>query len=153
MAQEDKKPAARAFFMGKADQDEYPAWRYHSFFEPRLVQNEEEDKQAALEGWKDPHTPITAVPHLANWRHDLEDMNAEQLSLFAAEEFGVKLPAAAGVEKLLKAIWRLVHGAPQHKGRIALLAQSVVMNYDETIKQIQRHAEDFEFTSSREITL
>lgn len=150
----EQKHFGRAFFAGMVGEEgEYPAWRYHSFFPPKIVNNEQEDKEAAAAGWNDPMTPITAIPHLSNWFHDLEDFNARQLVRFAKEEFDVDLPVEAGEERLLKAMWELVHSAPQHKGRIALLAQSVEMNYDETITQIKRHAEEFEFTSSREIEI
>lgn len=120
----------------------YPAWRYHQLFEPKIVKNTAEDIQASCAGWKDPGMLITAVPHMANWNHDLEDMDAKQLVLFAREEYDVDLPPKAGVEKLLKAIWRLAQVAPQNEGRMILLAQSVEMNYDETLKEIERMAGD-----------
>ncbi len=129
----------------------YPAWRYHEFFEPRIVKNKEEDEQAAREGWKSPEVPITAVPELRNWYHDLEDMNAKQLCIFAREEYGVELPEDANEEKLLKAIWNIAKIAPQNKDRMILLAQSVVMNYDETIEEIKKAAENFEETEGKEI--
>jgi hypothetical protein len=124
----------------------YPAWRYHKFFEPKLVRNTEADYQASVEGWKQPGVPITALPHLVNWNLDLEDMNAEQLHLFALEEYGVNFPKEASAEQLIKAIWHLAQ-ATKDKGRMTLLAQSIEMNYDETIAEIKKQAEKQELTS------
>jgi hypothetical protein len=86
------------------------------------------------------------MPHLVNWRYDLEDMNADQLRIFALEEYGVKFPKEADEEMLMKAMWHLARLTPD-KGRMVLLAQSIQMNYDETIKQIQKDAEDMTFES------
>ncbi len=134
----------------------YPAWRYHQLFEPRIVKNTEEDFQASCAGWKDPGMLITAIPHMANWNYDLEDMDAKQLVLFAREEYDVELPEGAGVEKLVKAMWRLAQVAPQNEGRMILLAQSIEMNYDETLKEIERMAGDeanLDYTKSEEVWL
>jgi hypothetical protein len=124
----------------------YPAWRYHKFFEPKIVADTAADFQASVEGWKSPNQPITALPHLVNWNLDLEDMSAEQLRLFALEEYGVNFPKEASAEKLVKAIWHLAR-LTRDGGRMTLLAQSIEMNYDETIKQIQKDAENMEFTT------
>ena len=133
----------------------YPAWRYHSnnLFEPVIVQNTEEDEKAALEGWKSLDVPITGMQHLSNWRHDLEDMTAKQLVLFAKEEFGVDLPVEAGDIKLVKAMWSLTHLAPQHSGRITLLAQSIEMDYDATLDEIRALAENLGENETREVTI
>ena len=131
----------------------YPAWRYHELFEPVIVHDAEEDKRVQAQGWKTLDIPITGVQHLCNWRHDLEDMTAKQLVLFAMEEFGVVLPAEAGEERLVKAMWQLTHLAPQHSGRICLLAQSVKMDYDDTLAEIYEAAEDFEFKVTKEIEI
>ena len=142
------------FFVGLDQQVEpYPAWRYHDFMEPVIVNNTEEDLNIQAQGWKTLDAPITAVPHLSNWRHDLEDMTAKQLVLFAKEEFGVDLPVEAGEVKLVKAMWQLTHIAPQHSGRICLLAQSVEMDYDATIAEIYKQAEDFDFKVTKEIEI
>lgn len=133
--------------------DRYPAWRYHEFFEPVIVQNTDEDDEAQAKGWKTLDTPITGVQHLSNWRHDLEDMTAKQLVLFAKEEFGVDLPVEAGEVRLVKAMWRLTQLAPQHTGRITLLAQSIEMNYDETLDEIREMAKDFDVIEQREMTI
>jgi len=133
----------------------YPAWRYHTnnLFEPILVENTEEDERAELEGWKTLDTPVTGMKHLSNWRHDLEDMTAKQLVLFAKEEFGVDLPVEAGDVKLVKAMWTLTHLAPQHSGRITLLAQSIEMDYDATLDEIRAMAENLGVNETREVTI
>lgn len=152
---EKKRPEGPGIFVkGLHGHDKpYPAWRYHELFEPITVQNTDEDEQAALAGWKTMDTPITGVQHLSNWRHDLEDMTAKQLVLFALEEFGVKLPVEAGEVRLVKAMWHLTHLAPQHSGRICLLAQSIEMDYDATIQEIKDLAEGVEFTEVKEVIL
>ena len=118
-----------------------------------MVHNTEDDEHAKKDGWKALDVPVSSVAHLCNWRHDLEDMTAKQLVLFAREEFGVDLPVEAGEERLVKAMWRLTHIAPQHSGRITLLAQSVEMDYDATVKEIYDAAEDFEFKVTREMVI
>ena len=153
MSDEIKK--AGIFFAGIDDweQKPYPAWRYHELFEPVVVHNTEEDEQAAERGWKTLDAPITGVQHLVNWRHDLEDMTAEQLVLFAREEFQVDLPVEAGEEKLVKAMWRLTHNSPQHTGRVTLLAQTVAMDYDEIVSEIQAFADKLEIIERKEVVL
>ena len=155
MDEEKGKPKGGGLFiMGVGDNIKpYPAWRYHDFNEPILVNDEKEDKQAEARGWIAPESKVTSVDHLSNWRHDLEDMTAKQLVLFAKEEFGVDLPVEAGDVRLVKAMWRLTHIAPQHSGRICLLAQSVELDYDKTVAEIYGLAEDFEFTVTKEMTI
>jgi len=137
-------------FGGDRSYKKYPVWRYHKWLEPYIVNNTEEDYQASIAGWKQIETPITSVRHLINWRYDLEDMSSRQLALYAHEEFDIDLPVEAGEEKLIKAIWKLTNFAPQNKGRITLMAQSIDMNYDETVKFIQELGKDMEMTESRE---
>ena len=136
-------------FGGGKSYKKYPVWRYHKWLEPYIVHNTQEDYEASVAGWKQLDIPITAVRHLVNWRWDLEDMTSRQLALFAYEEFGVDLPIEAGEEKLLKAIWKLTNFAPQNKGRITLMAQSIEMNYDETVNYIQELGKDMEMKESR----
>lgn len=127
----------------------YPAWRYHKWKEPLIVHGTDEDYQASIAGWKKAEVPVTSVKYLVNWRADLEDMSPRQLVLFAKEEYGIDFNVEAGSEKLLKAIWRLIHYAPQSKGRICLLAQTIEMNYDETVRTIQEMGRNMEMTESR----
>lgn len=122
----------------------YPAWRYHAIYEPRIVNNTEQDLQAEKEGWKNPQVPITAVQGFSNFYHDLEDMTPRQLVYYAKSEFGAELPEVAGKQKLLHAIWRLFMVSPKSRNRMVLLAQSIEMNYDETVKEIERLAGDMD---------
>ena len=118
----------------------YPAWRYHDFFEPKIVNDTEEDERAELEGWKNFRAPITAVQGFTNFCLDLEDMNCRQLCAYARTEYGADLPIEAAKAKLLWAIWELAKVAKRNQGRMVLLAQSIKMNYDETCKEITRMA-------------
>lgn len=118
----------------------YPAWRYHKFLEPKIVNNTDEDMVAQQHGWQDPRAPITAIQGFSNWYHDLEDMSNRQLAYYAKHEFDADLPAEAPKAKLLWAIWRIAAIRGQSKGKMVLLAQSIEMNYDETVKEIQRLA-------------
>jgi hypothetical protein len=128
----------------------YPAWRYHPLYEPIIVKNTEEDREALNKGWKDPSVPITAMQGFSNFYHDLEDMNARQLSKYAKDEYGADLPIEAGKAKLLWALWKIAAGAPKNKDRVVLLAQSIRMNLDETQSEITRKAG--ELTECEEIT-
>jgi hypothetical protein len=123
----------------------YPAWRYHEWLEPIIVQGTEEDERAKEGGWIEHNKPITASRCLLNQRFDLEDMSARQLAQYAKDEFGVDLPVEAGKEKLFKSIWKMSINAPENRDRVVLMAHSLEMNYDETqaqiLKQI-RNAED-----------
>ena len=40
---------------------------------------------------------------------------------------------------MIKLLWRLSQAAPENQDRIVLMAQTVKMNYDETIEQIKRN--------------
>ena len=122
----------------------YPAWRYHALYEPRIVNDTNEDQIASDQGWKDPRVPITAIQGFSNFYHDLEDMNNEQLVYYARKEFDVEFPVNAPKAKLLYAIWILTAHHPKNDGKIVLLAQSIRMNYDETCKAIERMAGDME---------
>lgn len=150
---EHKSGVSFAEIMDHINKPGYPAWRYHDLREPRLVYNTEEDRQAAVEGWQPPYEPVTSAPTLKNYFHDLEDFNVRQLLAFVKEEFGVALPKQADKPTLIKAIWHLYHASAKHKGRMVLLAQSVRMNYDETVKEILRKSENFEESEGREIWL
>lgn len=126
----------------KGRQVVYPAWRYHALYEPKIVYNTDEDQVASDQGWKDPVTPITAVQTFNNFYHDLEDMNNRQLVYYASEEFNLELPVEAPKSKLLWAIWQVAMRSGKTKDRIVLLAQSIRMNYDETVETIKKNAGD-----------
>jgi hypothetical protein len=130
------------FFMGFHGEKskKYPAWRYHEWQEPVIVNDKEEDERAAAAGWIEHNKPMTMVRHLLNQRFDLEDMSARQLALYARQEYGVDLPVEAGKEKLFKAIWRLSINAPENEDRVVLMAHSLEMNYEETQLEIKKLA-------------
>ena len=104
-----------------------------------IVHNTKEDIEASKAGWKAVISNKLSTSNIRNWKYDLEDMSARQLTIFAKEEYGVDLPESAGVQVLMKAIWRLNLAAPQSKDRIILLAQTIKLNYDETLVEIRRH--------------
>jgi hypothetical protein len=120
---------------------QYPAWRYHRINDPLIVQNTEEDEKVRLDGYEPINIPITCNKNLSNWFWDLEDLSPKQLVVFAREEFGVDLPIEAGQERLLKAVLELSKSAPQNRGRIALMAHTIKMNYDETLLEIRKMAD------------
>ena len=128
-------------YYGEKPGDKYPAWRYHDWKEPLLVHNTKEDENSLKGGWKPVAKSLTHVRYLMNWRFDLEDLTPRQLVLFAKEEFGVDLPVKAGTEKLFKSIWRLHTNKPLNRENVVLFAQSMKMNYDETLVEIKRLVE------------
>lgn len=127
----------------------YPVWRYHKIREPLIVENTSEDLKAQGNGYKPLDNVIQKKPHLMNFMADFEDMTPRQLVLYAKEEYEIDLPEA-GHPKLLKAIWRLMINSPKNKDRIVLLAQSVRMNYDETLKEIKKMIQSSEAEVERE---
>ncbi|MCK5616759.1 hypothetical protein KAR91_83630 [Candidatus Pacearchaeota archaeon] len=129
----------------------YPAWRYHKVHEPLEVANTAEDIQVEKKGYRPLANIASKAPHLMNHMADFEDMSPRQLVLYAREEFDVELPAEASHGKLLKVIWKLMVNSPKNKDRIVLLAQSVRMNYTETLKEIKRVIETPEAVTEREV--
>lgn len=123
------------------DFNKYPAWRYHEWKDPIQVKDTEEDEKVKAAGWEAPSPALTHVRYLMNWRFDLEDLTPRQLVVFARDEFGVDLPVEAGVEKLFKSIWRLHTSKPLNRDNVILFAQSIEMNYDETLVEIKRLVE------------
>lgn len=126
------------FFAGLNDGRKYPAWRHHDVLPPRIVENTEEDEQVQKEGWKEIKAPMIVNPRFLNWHWDLEDFSADQMVLFAKEEFEIDLPVELGKEKLFRAIWELTKAAPVNQNRIVLWAQTIEMHYDETLEEIKR---------------
>lgn len=146
-----KSPSGIVFLAyGTAREKRYPAWRYHKIREPILVSNTDEDIQARKNGYSLADSVVRHKPYLMNFMLDFEDLTARQIVVYVKEEFGVDLPIEAGHTKLLKAIWRLMLNSPKNKDRIVLLAQSVRMNYDETLKEIKRVIETSETEVERE---
>jgi hypothetical protein len=115
----------------------YPGWRYHKFLEPMIVKDTAADEDAAKNGWHEIQESITVVPHLTNWRFDLEDMSARQLLSYARDEFDIDLPVEAGKEKLLKVLWRLHVMSPKNRDRMVILAQTVKFDLEEAYREIR----------------
>lgn len=127
------------FFLGKHGQDKwYPRWVYHKVLQPKIVENTEEEEEARALGFEAFSYIMTSNATLQNWFWDLEDMSPKQLVAFAQDEFGVDLPIEAGQQKLFESVCKLSKAAPQNQGRIALMAHTIKMNYDETCDQIRR---------------
>jgi len=141
---EESKQPGGIYFEGFPGEDDkpYPAWRYHEWLEPVIVEDTEADERVQEQGWYVHNRPMTMVRHLMNQRFDLEDFSARQLAQYAKEEFGVELPVEAGREKLFKTIWRLSMSAPENKDRIVLMAIAMQMNYEEEQSEIARLAKD-----------
>jgi len=136
-----RKPGIYFMHLGEKPRNQFPAWRYHEWKEPVMVHNTDEDEIARKAGWEKISQSVTSVRYLMNWRFDLEDLTPRQLVLFAKDEFDVELPVEVGAEKLFKAIWKLHTNAPMNRENVVLFAQSVEMNYDETLKEIKRRVE------------
>ncbi len=134
-----EKGKSGIFFMGMHGQDKwYPRWVYHKVHQPKIVNNTDEEEQARVEGFEAMGQIMTSNSSMQNWFWDLEDMSPKQLVVFAQDEFGVDLPIEAGQEKLFEIVCKLTKAAPQNYGRIALMAHTIHMNYDETVEQIKR---------------
>ena len=124
----------------------YPAWRYHKWLEPQIVHNTDEDEELQAQGYAEAEATIEMNTYLLNWRHDLEEMSARQLSLFLKEEFELDIPYQVGKEYLFQLIWKLYMFSPASKDQIALIAEVVELNYDKAqsgIKEIAEGLDDF----------
>lgn len=128
----------------------YPVWRYHKQLSPMVVNDTEEDEQAVLKGYKPLDVTVERGSFLFNYMIDLEDFTPRQLSVYIQDEFDLDLPPESGIEKLIQAIWKLTLNNPANKDRIVLLAQSVEMNYDETVLEILKLSESLEETETEE---
>ena len=137
----NKRPDAIFIRLHDTGSQPYPAWRYHEIRQPIMVRSTEEDKQMEAKGYKPINCPTFANPSLMNWHWDLIDMTPRQIVLFAMEEYNVELPETTR-EKLIEAIWKLHVSAPENKDRVVLMAHTAQMNYDETIKEIKRSADN-----------
>ncbi len=127
----------------------YPAWRYHKYLDAKIVNDTAEDIEAQEVGYEHLDTIVKSSPHLLNHMADLEDLSARQLAQYALEEFEIDLSPEVGEERLREHIRALTFASPKNKDRIVLLAQSIKMNYDETVKEIQRLAKGFEETETQ----
>lgn len=125
-----------------ADEGAYPQWRYHKFYEPKIVYNSDEDAIASQQGWKGIEPSALTPTRMINFATDFEDLSKRQIVLYAHVHFGVDLPLGASKEALVKGIWYLYQNKPEYKDRMVLLAQSAEMNYDETLIEIKKAVEN-----------
>lgn len=149
---EDDSPKPGIFFRayGSARNKIYPVWRYHKFKEPIIVKNAEEDKEALENGYKHLDVAVERDSLLFNYMVDLEDFTPRQLSVYIKDEFDLELSPDAGIEKLIQAVWKLTWNHPANENRIVLLAQSIEMNYDETVLEIQKMGAGEKFDETEE---
>jgi len=122
----------------------YPAWRYHKHLEAIIVNDTAADIEAQQLGYEHLDTITKSNPHLMNFMADLEDFSPRQLARYAKEEFEIDLSPEAGEEKLRQSIRALTVFSPKNRDRIVLLAQSIKMNYDETVEEVRNLSKDFE---------
>ncbi len=120
----------------------YPCWLYHDKHEPRIVYNEDEEKQAKLEGFDHVNSTMMSNKTLVNWFWDFEDMSPKQLCVYSKEEYGVELPIEAGQKKLFQAVTELTRYAPQNKNRMVFMAHELPMKYEATLDEIRRMVDD-----------
>ena len=103
-----------------------------------MVKNTAEDEERKAQGYEAMWAPITANNGPINWYWDLEDLSARQLAVYAQDEFDVDLSCESSQEHLFKLILKLSKFAPQNRGRLVFMAQTMKMNYDETLEEIKR---------------
>jgi len=142
---EEQQPKAEFLFKGlkgagglHGGYRRYPCFMYREDTAPLCVHNEAEEDAARQNGYDSITAAACANPHLVNWFWDLEDMSPKQLRIFAAEEYGVDLPAEASQEKLFSAVVKLSRQAPQNQNRLVLMAHEIYLEYDATLEEIRR---------------
>ena len=133
---------------GSGRKKTYPAWRYHKYLEPIIVNDTSEDQDAVQKGYKHLDRTVERNSFLFNYMIDLEDFTPRQLSVYINDEFDLALNPDVGKEKLIQSVWKLTLNDPKNKDRAVLLAQSIEMNYDETVLEIQKMSKGLEETES-----
>ena len=121
--------------------DSFPRWLYHKFYEPKLIENTEQQEKALSQGYHEPKIDIFTPQTIKNFGTDFEDLNARQLADFAKHKFGIDLSAYESKNELIWALNRLYLGCPDGERNVILLAQSMEMNLDETVRLIKDWAE------------
>jgi hypothetical protein len=118
----------------------HPLWLYHDELEPRIAENEEEEKSLRDKGYDLFNAGMLANKTIVNWFWDLEDFSPKQLAVFAKDEYGVDLPIDASQDVLYRSICKLAKFAPQNENRLVFIAQMMEMNLEATMAEIKRMA-------------
>ena len=121
-----------------AEEGLYPQWRYHKYYEPKLVYNTQEAADAEAAGWKYRNTAPFTPPKFKNFGMDFEDLNERQLINFAKCNFDIDLSNCQDKERLIRAINQLYLNAPAARDDVVLLCQSMEMEYDQFVEQIKK---------------
>lgn len=116
----------------------YPCWMYREGADPLKVHDTAEEEQARADGYDSISASVLSNKYLINWFWDLEDFSPLQLVTFCREEYGVDLPIDAGQDRLFQAAVELTRAAPQNQNRLVLMAHTITLEYDATIKEIER---------------
>jgi hypothetical protein len=117
--------------------DSLPRWLYHKFYEPKLVTNTAEQDKAIAQGYHEPQLDVFTPAAIKDFGTDFEDLNARQIIDFARHKFDIDLSNVTDKNKLIRVINRLYLGCPDDERNVILLAQSMEMNYDETVRLIK----------------
>lgn len=132
------------YFQGIFGEEEkqFPQWRYHKYYEPRLVNNTEEADAAKAQGYhcvaEDAFTPT----RFKNFGYDFQELNERQLQNYALNKFEIDLSNVTDKDKLIQVLNRLYLETAEHREDIVLLAQSIEMEYDQTVADIRKNVEN-----------
>jgi hypothetical protein len=137
--------------LGKGLVPVYPRWMYRQDTQPVLIKNTEAEVDAREKGFDNISASALSNRDLINFFWDFEDLSPRQLIVYAQDEFDVDLPAGASQETLFKAVCRLTKSAPQNRNRLVLMAHTIEMNYDATLEEIKRMADDLGQDLDRQI--
>jgi hypothetical protein len=120
----------------------YPRWMYRQDTQPILIKNTEAEAEAREKGFDNISASALSNRDLINFFWDFEDFSIRQLLVYAKDEFDIDLPAEASQQTLFKAVCSLTRSAPQNRNRLVLMAHTIEMNYDATLEEIKRMAND-----------
>ena len=128
--------------LGKGIVPVYPRWMYRQDTEPILIPNTEAEVEAREKGFDNISASALSNRDLINFFWDFEDLSIRQLLVYAKDEFDIDLPAQSCQETLFKAVCQMSKSAPQNRNRLVLMAHTIEMNYDATLEEIKRMAND-----------
>jgi len=129
----------------------YPMWMYRQDTEPILIKDTEAEVEAREKGFDNISASALANRDLINFNWDFEDLSPRQLRVYAKDEYDVELPSEASQETLFRAVCKLAKSAPQNRNRLVLMAHTMTMNYDATLAEIKRMANDTSEYMVREV--